>query len=209
VIVRGLDLGRRGFSEVEVLQASLRERVLAGEDAETLLIVEHEPVVTLGTRGGDDDLRVSPALLESSGIALCHADRGGEATYHGPGQLVAYPVVRLRRGVVAHVEALARAVVETAERYGVAASFDRKHPGVWVEDRKLASIGVHVHRRVATHGVALNVGEEALRGFSHIVPCGMPGVRMTSLETEAAVGALDRDDVRRTFTAALLRAFAS
>ena len=146
------------------------------------------------------------AEAQRPGGLAYRADRGGEATYHGPGQLVAYPVVKLRRGVVAHVEALARAVVETAARFGVVASFDRAAPGVWVEGRKLASIGVHVHRRVATHGVAFNVTPEALAGFRHIVPCGMPDVRMTCLELERGAP-VDRAEVRRTFTDALLRAF--
>ena len=199
--MQALDLGRRGFGEVEALQVALRQRIIGGDSsAETLLVVEHEPVVTLGRRGDATGLLVSEEALRRVGVALHTASRGGEATYHGPGQLVAYPVMSLRRGVVAHVEALARAAIRTAAHVGVEAHFERKRPGVWVEDRKLASIGVHVHRRVAMHGIALNVGDDALVGFERIVPCGMPGVTMTSLEREVG----HQVDVRDTFTTALL-----
>ena len=196
-----LDLGRRGFGEVEALQVELRGRILGGDpSAETLIVVEHEAVVTLGRRGDMGGLRVAEEQLRSSGVALHTATRGGEATYHGPGQLVAYPVMTLRRGVVAHVEALARAAIRCAAHVGVEARFERARPGVWVEDRKLASIGVHVHRRVTMHGIAINVDDEALFGFTRIIPCGMPGVIMTSLERETG----RRVDVREVFTARLL-----
>jgi len=204
--LRSLDLGRREFGEVELLQEALRARILGGEDAAAaLLIVEHAPVVTLGRRAGAEELRVPEALLASQGIAVARASRGGEATYHGPGQLVAYPIMSLRRGVIAHVEALAAAVVRVASAWGVEARFERARPGVWVEERKLASIGVHVHRRVAIHGVALNVGPEALLGFRSIVPCGMPGVVMTCLEDERGAP-IDRQALRAAFTQALLDA---
>ncbi len=180
-----LDLGRRGYAEVEALQEAARARVIAGDlGAERLLLVEHDPVVTLGRRHGEGALRVPPEELARRGVALHASSRGGEATYHGPGQLVAYAIVRLDGGVVAHVEALGGAVVAAARRFGVAARFDRARPGVWVGERKLASIGVHVRRRVAMHGVALNLTREALAGFGAIVPCGMPGVAMTCLEDE-------------------------
>ncbi|MEO6953786.1 MAG: lipoyl(octanoyl) transferase LipB [Polyangia bacterium] len=204
--MQALDLGRRGFGEVEALQVSLRARVIGGDvAAEALLVVEHEPVVTLGRRGGSDGLLVPEAQLRSAGVELYTASRGGEATYHGPGQLVAYPVMTLRRGVVAHVEALACAAIRTAAHVGVEARFDRARPGVWVEDRKLASIGVHVHRRVTMHGIALNVDDEVLVGFQRIVPCGMPGVTMTSLEREVG----RKVDVREVFTTALLEALSA
>jgi lipoate-protein ligase B len=204
--LRSLDLGRRGFGEVEALQESLRERVLAGEpNAETLLVVEHDPVVTMGRRRAvDGALLVSASELAARGIARHETSRGGEATYHGPGQLVAYPVVTLRRGVVAHVTALGEAAVEVAQSLEIDAVFDRARPGVWVGPRKLASIGVHVRRRVAVHGIALNVTSEAVAPFSLIVPCGMASVSMTSLQQEAG-RSLDLAEVREAFTRALLR----
>lgn len=182
-----LDLGRRSFGEVEALQEATRARILAGDaGASRLFLVEHDPVVTLGRRTTEAALLVPAGALEAQGIAVHRATRGGEATYHGPGQIVAYPVVSLARGVVAHVEAMAAAVVDVAARYGVTARYDRARVGVWVGPRKLASIGVHVQRRVAIHGVALNATVEAAAAFRAIVPCGMPDVEMTSLEGEGA-----------------------
>jgi lipoate-protein ligase B len=196
--LRVLHLGRLGYAEVESLQERVRAQVLSGDArAETLLLVEHPPVVTLGRRAGEAALRVSEQVLEARGIALHRSSRGGEATYHGPGQLVAYPILRLDRGVAAHVEALAHSAVAVAASIGVAASYGRACPGVWVGERKLASIGVHVHRRVAMHGLALNLTIEALAGFASIVPCGNACVEMTSLQSEGAVALPLREAAER------------
>jgi lipoate-protein ligase B len=196
--LRLLHLGRVGYAEVESMQESLRAQVVAGDaGAEALILVEHPPVVTLGRRAGNDALRVSERELDERGIEVHRTSRGGEATYHGPGQLVAYPIVRLDRGVSAHVEVLAQAAVAVAASVGVVASYDRARPGVWVGGRKLASIGVHVHRRVAIHGLALNLTRDALAGFSTIVPCGLDGVEMTSLQTEGAVALSLREAAER------------
>lgn len=203
--LRSLDLGRRRFGEIEVMQEALRERVLAGDEAaQALLVVEHDPVITMGRRKTvDSELRISVADLEARGIERHDTSRGGEATYHGPGQLVAYPVLTMRHGVVAHVTAMGEAAVEVARSFEVEASFDRARPGVWVHGRKLASIGVHVRRRVAIHGIALNVSEESVGPFDMIVPCGMPDVRMTSLASERGAP-VDFAEARARFTAALL-----
>jgi lipoate-protein ligase B len=199
-----LDLGRRSFGEVEALQEATRARVLAGlSGEERVFLVEHDPVVTLGRRSDERALRVPTAALTARGVAIHRASRGGEATYHGPGQIVAYPIVVLRRGVVAHVEALGESVVQVARAVGVEARFERARVGVWVGARKLAAIGVHVRRRVAIHGIALNVAATASAGFASIVPCGMPDVEATSLEQEGARVGLD--DVRRALGEALLR----
>jgi lipoate-protein ligase B len=185
IAIRVLHLGRRSYAEVAELQERTRARILAGETAaETVFLVEHLPVVTVGQRRGEHGLRVPREALIQRGIELSGSSRGGEATYHGPGQLVVYPVIRLRRGIVAHVEALAGAAVTLARLLGIDARYERARPGVWVGDRKLASIGVHVRRRVAIHGMALNVTEACLGGFSAIVPCGMPDVTMTALARE-------------------------
>ncbi len=200
--LRVVELGRRSYDECVALQETLRRRILDGDDdAETLLLVEHDPVVTLGRRADRaTELRVSEAELAESGVALVTSSRGGQATYHGPGQLVAYPVMRLRQGVVAHVERLAGAAVATAASVGVRARFRRDCPGAWVDDRKLASIGVHVHRRVAVHGLALNVTRAPLAHFGRIVPCGVKTTVMTSLETERSDGsALDLPRLGRCF----------
>src|SRR5262245_52657605 len=151
-------LGRVGYAEAVAEMESLRARLLAGDEAaEELLLLEHTPVITLGRRSRQGHILASAETLAARGITLAPASRGGDVTYHGPGQLVAYPVVRLERGVVAHVERLAAAAVAVAASFGLDARFDRACPGVWVGEAKLGSIGVHVHRRVAIHGLALNV----------------------------------------------------
>jgi lipoate-protein ligase B len=184
--LRAVWLGRVGYTEAVALQEGLRRQILDGDlGAEALLLLEHDPVVTLGRGGRAESLLVEPAALEKRGIALARSTRGGDVTYHGPGQLVAYPVVRLDKGVLAHVQAMAQAVIEVARGCGVRAEFRRDCPGVWTgPETKLAAFGVHVHRRVAIHGVALNVST-ALEAFDLIVPCGLRGTRATSLSVEA------------------------
>lgn len=198
-------LGRVPYGAAVAHMEARRARILAGDDAEALLLVEHPPVVTLGRRARAEHLLVSRAALAARGIAVADASRGGEVTYHGPGQLVAYPVVRLDRGVVAHVGALAAAACAVAADFGVACAFDRARPGVWTPaGRKLAAIGVHVHRRVAIHGLALNV-TTALDAFDLIVPCGEPGARATSIAAESGVHPT-LSDVAARFAAAFARA---
>jgi lipoate-protein ligase B len=178
-------LGRVGYRAAVELQESLRRRILDGDDAaEALLLVEHEPVITLGRAARAEHVLASDDELARAGIARVASSRGGDVTWHGPGQLVAYPVMRLGRGVVAHAEALGAAAVAVAARFGVAARFRRDCPGVWVGDAKLAAIGLHVHRRVAIHGIALNVDPD-LGAFARIVPCGLARARVTSLAAEA------------------------
>jgi lipoate-protein ligase B len=175
-------LGRMGYREAAALQESLRQDVLAG-GPERLLLVEHDPVVTLGRNAGEGDIRDAEALRQR-GIAVERSTRGGQVTYHGPGQLVAYAILRVQ-SIVAHVEALCGAAVEVVQSLGVEARYRRDCPGVWVDDRKLASVGVHVHRRVTIHGLALNVAT-ALEPFQLIVACGS-GAPSTSLELETGL----------------------
>ncbi len=177
-------LGRVAYREAAVLQEALRRRILDGDaDAERLLLLEHDPVVTLGRSARESDI-LDASGLAARGIAVEKSTRGGQVTYHGPGQLVAYAVLRLDKGVVAHVEALCQAAVAVAADLGVAARFRRDCPGVWAGDRKLASVGVHVHRRVTVHGLALNVST-ALDPFSLIVACGLGSTQPTSLALES------------------------
>jgi lipoate-protein ligase B len=200
-------LGRVDYAEACALQESLRRRILDGDQAaERLLLVEHPPVITLGRSAKKEHLLVGEAELRARGVGLAPSSRGGDITYHGPGQLVAYPVMRLRSGVVAHVEALARAAVAVARGFGVEARFRRDSPGVWIGERKLASIGVHVHRRVAIHGLALNVAA-TLDAFSLIVPCGLAGARMTSLSAESG-RPIAVDEVVEPFARAFFRKIA-
>ena len=159
------------------LQEAVATRVRAGGE-ETMLFLEHDPVYTIGRRGTVDNLLVDLAELRAVGASLYRVDRGGDITYHGPGQLVGYPVVRLgdRPDLVRYVRALEEALIAVLASYGIAARAERGKTGVWVDllDRrpaKIAAIGVRVSRGVTTHGFALNVSTD-LRAFARMVPCG-------------------------------------
>ena len=176
-------LGRAPYQATWDLQERLRNRVLHG-GPEALLLCEHSPVLTLGRSATDADILAGRDLLQAQGIEVHRSSRGGQVTYHGPGQLVVYPIVRLRKGVVAHVEWLAEAAIELAAQYGLSARFDREQVGVWLDARKLAAIGVHVSRRVTIHGMAINILRQATQPFAQrwFVPCGNPHGRAISLE---------------------------
>lgn len=173
-------LGRVPYREAWALQEALRRRVIDGEPAETILLLEHPPVITLGRAANPSNVLLEEAALAARGIELVRSTRGGDVTWHGPGQLVAYPVVRLHRGVVAHVTGMAEAVIEVVRTLGVEAEFRRERAGVWVGDRKLCAFGVHVGRGVAIHGLALNL-TTAPGAFSLIVPCGLRDAGVTSV----------------------------
>lgn len=173
-------LGRVPFVATAALQEHLREEILLAAGPETLVLCEHDPVVTLGRSARPEHVLASPEELANSGVALAHASRGGDVTYHGPGQLVGYPIFRLRRGVLAHMEAMADALTVVLARLGIAARFRRDCPGLWVGDDKICAFGVHVRHRVAIHGFALNVTTD-LAAFARIVPCGLRNSRVTSV----------------------------
>lgn len=194
-------LGRVPFAATAREQERLRADILRGDAPETLLLCEHDPVVTLGRSADPAHVLFPRAELARRGVDLHVASRGGDVTYHGPGQLVGYPIVRLRRGVLGHVTGMARAIAAVLGELGVDARWRRDTPGLWVGDAgsasgsnsesgsggrnsergsKICAFGVHVHRRVAIHGFALNVGR-ALAGFDLIVPCGLPAARTTSI----------------------------
>jgi lipoate-protein ligase B len=185
--VDALWLGRVSYRPAWDLQERLCAQVQAG-GPEVLLLCEHEPVITLGHSATDADLLAPPVALLQQGIECVRTSRGGQATYHGPGQLVIYPIVRLSKeyGVVAHVQALGQAAAAVAAGLGVVAAFCRDPVGVFVGERKLAAIGVKVKRRVTLHGLALNVRAEAAAAFrgALFVPCGRAGAPVTSLEEE-------------------------
>jgi lipoate-protein ligase B len=177
-----------GYHEIHALQRRIvAARIDGGLKAEVVMLVEHRPVITLGRRGGRDGLRLDPDELARRGVALAETERGGEATYHGPGQLVIYPLVDLRRvasGVAAYVARLEDLMIALAAQWGVAAGRDPRGRGVWAGGRKLGSLGVAVRRGIAFHGLAFN-GDMALEPFHWIHPCGLRGVVMTSLAREA------------------------
>jgi len=170
-------LERAGYLDGWRLQEAVATRVRDGDD-ERLLLLEHDPVYTIGRRGSMDHLLVDLDALRAVGASVYRVDRGGDITYHGPGQLVGYPVIRLgeRADLVAYVRALEGALIDVLRDYGIAGRAERGKTGVWVDlpDRrpaKIAAIGVRVSRGVTTHGFALNVGTD-LAAFARMVPCG-------------------------------------
>jgi lipoyl(octanoyl) transferase len=144
-------------------------------------LVEHDPVVTFGRKGGRDHLRVDEAVLRARGFALYDIERGGDVTYHGPGQLVGYPIFPVGRRVRDYLRSLEAALVRVLAAFGVAGAGSPGYAGVWVDDEKVAAIGVAVQRHVAFHGFALNVHTD-LSHFETIVPCGIADRGVTSLE---------------------------
>ena len=177
-------LGRVAFSDAATLQESVRRDLLAGSGPQTLLLLEHDPVITLG-RGADAANILAPeSELARRGIHVHRASRGGDVTYHGPGQLVGYPIVRLGAGVRAHVERMAAAVADVLGGLGIAARYRNDAPGLWVDhdgrEAKICAFGINVHHRVTTHGFALNLDPD-LGAFELIVPCGLAGRPATSV----------------------------
>jgi lipoyl(octanoyl) transferase len=173
-------LGRRDYAPVLAEQEALLAAVLAGEAAEQVLLVEHPPVYTLGRGADAADLRGAPERL---GVPVHRVGRGGGATFHGPGQLIAYPIVRLRSGgrdVHGYVRTLERALIATAAAFGVTATTREGEPGIWVAERKLGSIGIGVRRGVAYHGIALNIATD-LSYFDAIVVCRSDQTAMVNL----------------------------
>jgi lipoyl(octanoyl) transferase len=164
------------------LQRKLVAERKAGLIGDTILFLEHSPVITLGRNAHMEHLLTPPESLRSLGIDLVETDRGGDITFHGPGQLMGYLILDLgliRKDVVWYVRTLEEALIRTAREFGIAAERRPGCPGVWVEQAKVAALGVHISRWVTSHGFALNL-ETDLNFFRHIVPCGIAGSRVTS-----------------------------
>ena len=191
------DLGRLGYAEAFELQRTLVERRKRGEIPDQLLILEHPHVVTMGRNGHAENLLAAPEVLERAGIEFHSTDRGGDVTYHGPGQIVGYPILDLRewkRDVVEYVRALEQVLIETLARFGIAAARSKGATGVWAPagsfpESKVAAIGVHISRWITSHGFALNV-DTNLDYFRYIVPCGLtkPVTSMRALGSRASRG---------------------
>ena len=182
-----VNLGLVEYREAHDLQERLRRARQAGAIPDTLLLLEHPPVYTRGRRSEPGELGMGEDWYRDRGIDIVDVDRGGKVTYHGPGQLVGYPIVAID-DVMEYVAQIESAIAAALDDEGIAAR-GRSHEGiawtgVWVEDRKLASIGLHVSQGVAKHGFAVNV-DNSLEPFGWIVPCGLPEVRMTSVTAEA------------------------
>ncbi|MFH1022363.1 MAG: lipoyl(octanoyl) transferase LipB, partial [Planctomycetota bacterium] len=182
---------------------ALQKEMVAARHAEPdrpdeLLLCEHPTVVTLGRRGGPASFRTAPEALEKLGIGVFRVERGGEATVHAPGQLVGYPILRLKRlglGIHDAVRALEDVLLRTLADFELTGQRRPRTAGIWVGDEKIASLGIAVRRGVTFHGFALNVTTD-LSYFNHIIPCGMPEAKLTSLERRLGT-APDAADVRR------------
>jgi lipoyl(octanoyl) transferase len=176
------NMGRVPYAEAVAVQDRIRAARQAGSLADSLLLLEHDPVYTRGRRTEAADLPMGDDWYRSQGIEVAGTNRGGRVTYHGPGQLVGYPIMGIG-DVIEYVRTMERAVIAALADEGVEAGVREGLTGIWVGERKIGSIGVHVSRGVTMHGFAVNVDCD-LQPFEWIVPCGIDGVRMTSLLAE-------------------------
>lgn len=207
-LIRLVDLGRRRYGEVLELQRRLcQERVEGRRDEDLLLLVEHDPVVTLGRGTRASSLPLPTDELRARGLEVFEVERGGDVTLHAPGQLVGYPIFDLTHhhpDLHWFLRQLEEALIQALAPFGIEAERNPGLTGVWTGGRKIASIGIHVKRWVTFHGFALNV-TTALDLFSLIVPCGIPNVEMTSIARETG---LDQAGLRDRTVAAVGQAFA-
>ena len=197
------DLGRARYAEALAIQKDLVEQRKQGLIPDQLLIVEHPHVITLGRNGHRENLLANEEVLRRAGIEFHPSDRGGDITYHGPGQIVGYPILDLRewkRDVVAYVRAIELVIIDALAEFGIQAGRLEGCTGVWVNGRKVGAIGVHISRWVTSHGFALNHTTD-LKYFQYIVPCGLtkPVTSMEALGSQAG---------REEVVAALARQFA-
>jgi lipoyl(octanoyl) transferase len=191
------ELGRMGYGPALELQQELIAARKQGTAPDHLLLLEHPHVITLGRNGHLENLLASAETMERAGISYFPTDRGGDVTYHGPGQLVAYPILDLRewhRDVGAFVRAVEQTIIDTLADYGIEAGRIPKLTGVWVDGRKIAAIGVHISRWVTSHGLALNVSTD-LSYFQYIVPCGLtkPVTSMAQLGVRVTLEEVSRN----------------
>ena len=173
------DLKRKNYKDTLKIQERLRKQVLINSYKESLILVEHDHVYTLGKNANSSN--VINKVCE-----VIKTERGGDVTYHGPGQLVAYPIIDLKKrqiGVKTYVQQIEQLISKTLEEYGLSTHVPRQETGVWVNDRKIASIGIHISKGVTMHGLAINVNTN-LSYFDNIISCGIDGVKMTSLYKE-------------------------
>jgi lipoyl(octanoyl) transferase len=196
------DLGRLRYAQALEKQHELAEQRKSGATPDQLIFVEHPHVVTMGRNGHRENLLAEPDLLARAGIDFFETNRGGDVTYHGPGQIVGYPILDLRewkRDVHAYVRAIEQVIIDALAGFGISAGREPGATGVWTSQGKIAAIGVHISRWVTSHGFALNVDTD-LDYFRYIVPCGLnrPVTSMRSLGCEAA---------RAEVVAALIRNF--
>lgn len=194
-----LSLGKRDYIETLELQKDYLTKRQNDEIEDTLILVEHNPVLTLGRSGKRENIIASDEALESESIEVVNIGRGGDVTYHGPGQIVGYPIINLkghRLGVKDYVYNIEEMIIRlTSREYGLESYRDEINNGVWVNNKKITAVGFSVKRWVTMHGFALNVNTN-LDHFKYIVPCGIAGREATSLEAELGVK-LDFEDVNK------------
>ena len=182
--MKTIRLGRIEYTACWKMQNELASARSRGEIDDTLLLLEHPPTITLGRSAKSNHLVTSVDELENAGVALVEVDRGGDITYHGPGQLVGYPIFDLRsHGQDLHLflRKIEQALIETIGQFGLHGRRFPPHTGVWVGDEKIAAIGIKVSKWISTHGFALNVNPD-MSHFSHIIPCGIVDYGVTSME---------------------------
>ncbi|WP_319542724.1 lipoyl(octanoyl) transferase LipB [uncultured Pseudodesulfovibrio sp.] len=205
-----IDLGLTSYKEAEALQLKTLEAVTNGTEDNTVFILEHPKVITLGRQGGAENLHMDETLLAEHGIELAQTTRGGNITCHFPGQLVAYPIWRVEKrpgGMRKFFHDMEEAVINTCTHFGVQTIRRPKHPGVWVDEtRKICSMGIGVRRWVTYHGLALNIGSDVSL-FNAITLCGIQGAVPTSLSAEAG-HEIDMKDAKDVFTKEFRKAFA-
>ncbi len=203
-----VDLGRLRYSEALAVQQQHVEALKQGSGLDTLLFVEHPHVVTIGRNGKEQHVLAGAEILERTGIELYETDRGGDVTYHGPGQVVGYPILDLRewrRDVRAYFRGVEQALIDALGKLGVSAERipEPGFEGVWVNGGKIAAIGIHISRWITSHGFALNV-ETDLSYFKYIVPCGLtkPVCSLRSVGNQAS-----REEVKRAISASFAQQF--
>ena len=182
--------------------------VREGRSSECLALLEHPPVYTMGARGGRKNLLAPSELLEARGARIVDVDRGGDITFHGPGQLIAYPILNIRKRRIPptdYVRSLESTLIRTLDSFGIAGSRMKGKPGIWVGGAKIAALGVRIQRGVTSHGIALNVTTD-LSWFDAIVPCGLPDAPVTSISSLTGVAPAMRD-VEDAFMAAFSEHF--
>ena len=203
-------LGRVAYEEALELQRHIaRDRISGALAQDVLLLVEHPPVVTLGRASKGKHLIASPEFLRSKGVELFEVERGGDVTFHGPGQLVGYPIVDLKRHRLDlhwYLRKIEEALINTLADYDIVAERNPSFTGVWTKGKKIASIGVHARDWVTWHGFALNVTTD-LSYFDLMVPCGIDGVVMTSIARELGTNDVSMQDVIERVSAKFAAAF--
>ncbi|MGD9608354.1 MAG: lipoyl synthase [Desulfovibrionaceae bacterium] len=201
-----IELGRLDYDKAFQIQKRLVEERITDAAKDRLLLVEHPPVITLGLSGSDADLLVEEQVLRDKGVPLFRVDRGGKATFHGPGQLVAYPIIKLReKDLHLYLERMLEVVSRVLRAYGLTPELGVRGPGVWVKGAKIASVGMAVRKWVTYHGVALNVNTD-LHWFGLINPCGYAEERMTSMKRELGE-TLDINDISTLYVREFCKVF--